>query len=110
MITKLEDLREKQIQDLFNNLVSNFGFKIVAVFDLKNQMLIGLYNVSQISVQDEQNRKTFLITGKSFDANQLIQQSNWQYSLKSDMEKINPVSVTYSENMFGFVGYGLRDY
>lgn len=109
-IDKLENFLNPNIQGLIQALNKEFGIQILAVFDLKNQKLIALYSVKNFTVQDEQNRKTFYVKGKVLDLNQIIQKPNWQYTIKQDLENLPDYSITYSDNLFGFIGFGLIGY
>lgn len=110
ILQNLSDFKNKTIQDTIQNLNKNFGFNLIAVFDIATQSLINIYIVHNFVVQDEQNRKTFMIRGKVLNLEFIIQKVNWQYSIKEDIEHLPDCSVTYSENMFGFIGYGITGY
>lgn len=117
VLNSVKDFFSKDAQNIFQTLNTNFGINFVAVFDLQNQNLIALYACQSIIVPDEQNRKTFLIKGKLMnDFSTIIQQggsvisNGWNSDIKQIIEKL-PTSIhTYSENMFGFVCFGIQGY
>ena len=110
VLNQLSDFKDSIVQGTIQILNKEFGLQILAVFDLKNQELIALYSVRNFTVQDEQNRKTFFVKGKLINLAAIVQKPNWQYSLKQDINNLPDNTVTYSENLFGFIGFGLIGY
>jgi len=105
-------------QKTFQALNSFYGMNFVAVFDIQ-QNLIALYVCKSILVQDEQNRKTFLIKGKLVNnLGALLQQGGGISSImngsnsgiKQVIESLPDCIHTYSDNMFGFIGIGIQGY
>ena len=84
---------------------------------MKNNNLVAFYVCQNIIVQDEQNRKTFLIKGKLInDFSTIIQQggsiisNGWSGDIKQIIDNL-PLSIhTFSENLFGFIGFGIQGY
>ena len=116
-INTVKDLFSKDLQNIFQNLNTNFGMAFVAVFDIQNKGLISLYVCQSILVPDEQNRKTFLIKGKLInDFSTILQQggsvttNGWNSDIKQIVESLPTSTHTYSENMFGFIGFGIQGY
>lgn len=119
-LVTISDFFEKENQDIFRNFIDNLGIRFVAVFDLKNQNLVALYVCQNILVQDEQNRKTFLIKGKLIsNLGELLQQGGvvsssatigFNNDFKSIIDNLPSCLHTYSDNMFGFIGFGLQGY
>lgn len=118
-LNTIQDLFSKEIQNIFQNFSTNLGLNFVAVFDLKNQNVVGLYVCQNIIVPDEQNRKTFLIKGKLInDLGTLLQQGGaissamvgFNNDFKSIIEGLPSCTHTFSENMFGFIGFGIKGY
>ena len=35
---------------------------------------------------------------------------DWQFTLSDEIQRITPINVGYSENMFGFITYGMSGY
>ncbi len=60
---------------------------------------------------DEVNRKILDIKGREITSLLNKFQHNatmdWQFTLNDEIQKINPINVGYSENMFGFITYGI---
>lgn len=109
-ITKISDLAEKQNQDIFLNLEKNFGLRIIVIFNLVTQEIFGIYEVNQLIVPDESNKKNLFLKGKLLDLNNILQKSNWQYTIKNDIEILPISTLIFSENNFGFVGFGISSY
>ena len=77
------------------------------------------YYYKNILVPDEQNRKTFLIKGKLInDLGTILQQggaissamARFNNDFKSIVDALPTCNHTFSENMFGFIGFGIRGY
>ena len=117
-LNTVKDLFEKETQNIFQNFVTNLGINFVAVFDLQNQNVIALYVCQNILVPDEQNRKTFLIKGKLINNLGTILQQGGAISsamagnndFKSIVDALPICNHTFSENMFGFIGFGIQGY
>ena len=109
-LNTVKDLFEKETQNIFQNFVTNLGINFVAVFDLQNQNIIALYVCQNILVPDEQNRKTFLIKGKLINDLGTILQQGGIIDFKSMIDTLPTCTHTFSENMFGFVGFGIQGY
>ena len=86
-LENLKDILDNQAQEIILNLVNNFGQKLIAVFELREKTLIGLYSISNFIVQDEQNRKTFLLKGKKIDL--LITEAKSSKGLDYSFDKLN---------------------
>lgn len=110
VVENLKDIKEKTVQDILQNLTENLGFRIVIIFDLSNQNIVGVYDVVNLLVPDEQNRKTIFLKGKRMNLLSIIQNPNYQFNIKDEMNSIPVSSLTFSENMFGFIGYGITSY
>lgn len=110
IVENLKDIKEKTVQDILQNLTENLGFRIVIIFDLNNQNIVGIYDVVNLLVPDEQNRKTIFLKGKRMNLLSIIQNPNYQFNIKDEMNNIPISSLTFSENMFGFIGYGITSY
>lgn len=116
-LNTIKDFFNKETQNIFQSLNTNFGINFVAVFDIKTQELVSLYVCQSIIVPDEQNRKTFLIKGKLInDFSSILQQGGtvvgggWNNDIKQIVDKLPTCIHTYSENMFGFIGLGIQGY
>ena len=119
VVENLKDIKEKTVQDILQNLTENLGFRIVIIFDLNNQNIVGVYDVVNLLVPDEQNRKTFLIKGKLInDLGTILQQggtissamAGFNNDFKSIIDALPTCTHTFSENMFGFIGFGIQGY
>lgn len=113
----IQDFMSQQGQEIINSLIKNYGTKFLVVFDLKNQSVIGFYCVKNIIVQDEQNRKTFFIKGYLLNNfSSLIQQGGIvsNQGIKNNfidiLDSLTEVNHTFSDNMFGFIGFGIIGY
>lgn len=118
-LNTVKDLFEKETQNIFQNFITNLGINFVAVFDLQNQNIIALYICQSILVPDEQNRKTFSIKGKLInDLGTILQQGGtissamvgFNNDFKSIIDALPTCNHTFSENMFGFIGFGIQGY
>ena len=78
-----------------------------------------MYVCQNILVPDEQNRKTFLIKGKLInDLGTILQQggaissamAGFNNDFKSIVDALPTCNHTFSENMFGFIGFGIQGY
>lgn len=118
-LNTVQDFFDKEVQNIFQNFNTNLGINFVAVFGLQNQNIVALYVCQNILVPDEQNRKTFLIKGKLInDLGTILQQggaitsamTGFNNDFKSIIENLPSCTHTFSENMFGFIGFGIQGY
>lgn len=110
MINSILDLQKPIVKDVINDLVINKSQKVCLVFNKLTGDLIEFYLLTSFLSCDEQNRKSFFIKGKPCDVFSLTQKPNWQLNFNQELERISEQKVTFSENMFGFVLYGLTEY
>ena len=114
MIKHISDLKKKDIIDFITTAINNFGLRLVFVFELKTGDVVGIYDVSTITVPDEVNKKVLDIKGRNIsdviEKFQNIPVMNWQMNYKDEINKVPPINIGYSENMFGFVTFGMQGY
>ena len=118
-LNTVQDFFTKETQSIFQNFNTNLGLNFVAVFDKNNQSIVALYVCQSILVPDEQNRKIFLIKGKLInDLGTILQQggaissamAGFNNDFKSIINSLPNCIHTFSENMFGFIGFGIQGY
>lgn len=114
VIKNVESLKDLEIIEFLNSIISKFGRRFIFIFEKRTGNIIATYDVQNIWVPDEVNRKTLNIKGREITSLLNKFQHNatmdWQFTLSDEIQRITPINVGYSENMFGFITYGMSGY
>lgn len=108
-LDNISKIKEPDFQSILGILTNELGLKITIVFIITTGEIINIFETNSLLVPDETNRKTLSIQGKKIDID-IFFKPNWKEDLKSYLNTKMPLAYNFSENYFGFVSFGIKNY
>lgn len=108
-LDNISQIKDKDFQSFIDVLTNDLGLKITIIFSIQTGEIINFFDTTSILIPDETNRKTIYIQGKRIDSENFFKPS-WKDSLKVHLSQKMPSDYIFSENYFGFVCFGIKNY